>query len=53
MDQIVQSLCRAETDPLIVGVGLSVQQIKDRITLIRFLVIAGRQVNAEFLGRLG
>ena len=44
---------RAETNPLIVRVRLAIQKIEDRVTLIRFFVIAGRQVDAKLLRRLG
>ena len=42
---------RAEADPLIGGVGLSMQQVEHRVVPVRLFVIAGRQVDQILLGR--
>ena len=52
-NQIINDIDRAETNPLIICVGLSMQKIKDRITLIRFFVVTGRQIDSEILRRFG
>ena len=41
-DQSIHHFDRAKPHPLIIGVGLSVQQIQDRIAHFRHLVVAWR-----------
>src|ERR1043165_1383154 len=53
LDEGIDDSYRAQANPLIVSVGLPVQEIKDRITLIRFFVVAGREIDPELLRRPG
>ena len=50
--QFVDYFHSAESNPLIGGVGLSVQEIENRITLIRLFIVTGWEVDGIFLVRL-
>src|SRR5574341_160995 len=48
-NQSVGHIDRAKADPLVVGVGLAMEEIEDRIAQVRPLVVAWRQIDNEFL----
>ena len=52
-DEAVENACRAEADPLIGGVGLSVQKVEDGVAFVGAFIVARGQVNDELLRRIG
>jgi hypothetical protein len=52
-DHLIRRLSSPNTDPLIVCVGLSMQEIKHRVALLGLFIVAGRQIDAELLWRSG
>ena len=52
-NQLVERVWRAETNPLIGGVGLSMQEVEHGVTCIGLVIIAGWQINEIFLWWFG
>lgn len=52
-DEVIERVRCAEANPLVGGVGLSVQEVKDGVVFVGMFLVTRRQVNDELLWRVG